>query len=72
MLTAQVRVLDVARLPQAQRLSWQCAPLRRLGWAVLALLALQIALGAWVSTNYAVLACTEVPKCQGQWWPEVD
>lgn len=72
LLTAQVRVLDVVHLPQAQRLNWQRAPLRRLGWAVLALLALQIALGAWVSTNYAVLACTEVPKCQGQWWPEMD
>lgn len=72
LLTAQVRVLDVVHLPLAQRLNWLRAPLRRQGWAVLALLALQIALGAWVSTNYAVLACTEVPKCQGQWWPEMD
>jgi heme a synthase len=37
-----------------------------------ALLWLQIALGAWVSTNYAVLACTEFPKCQGQWLPPMD
>jgi heme a synthase len=29
----------------------------------------QIALGGWVSANYAVLACTEFPLCQGQWWP---
>jgi heme a synthase len=35
----------------------------------LALLWLQLALGGWVSTNYAVLACTEFPKCQGSWWP---
>jgi cytochrome c oxidase assembly protein subunit 15 len=35
----------------------------------LALLWLQVALGGWVSTNYAVLACTEFPKCQGTWWP---
>jgi heme a synthase len=34
-----------------------------------ALLVLQIALGGWVSTNYAVLACTEFPKCQGAWMP---
>jgi heme a synthase len=33
------------------------------------LLWLQIALGGWVSTNYAVLACNEFPKCQGQWVP---
>lgn len=37
-----------------------------------ALLWLQIALGGWVSTNYAVLACSEFPTCQGRWWPEMD
>jgi len=36
------------------------------------LLVLQIALGAWVSTNYAVLACTEFPLCQGSWVPPMD
>jgi cytochrome c oxidase assembly protein subunit 15 len=35
-------------------------------------LTLQIMLGAWVSTNYAVLACTDFPTCQGQWWPLMD
>jgi heme o synthase len=44
---------------------------RLLGWA-LALLFLQMGLGAWVSTNYAVLACSDFPTCQGQWWPEMD
>lgn len=39
---------------------------------VLALLALQIALGGWVSSNYAVLACRGFPLCNGQWWPEAD
>ena len=38
----------------------------------MALLGLQIGLGAWVSTNYAVLACTDFPTCQGQWWPEMN
>jgi cytochrome c oxidase assembly protein subunit 15 len=33
---------------------------------------LQVALGGWVSTNYAVLACTEFPTCQGSWWPPMD
>jgi heme a synthase len=32
----------------------------------------QIALGGWVSTNYAVLACTGFPQCNGQWWPDMD
>jgi heme a synthase len=40
--------------------------------AALVVLWLQIALGGWVSTNYAVLACTEFPKCQGSWWPAMD
>ena len=44
-------------------------------WLVLAtfgLLWLQIALGGWVSTNYAVLACTQFPGCQGSMWPDMD
>jgi heme a synthase len=51
----------------------QIAPSLR-AWLVVAfaLLWLQIALGAWVSTNYAVLACSEFPKCQGTWWPPMD
>jgi cytochrome c oxidase assembly protein subunit 15 len=37
--------------------------------ATFVLLWLQIALGGWVSTNYAVLACNEFPACQGSFWP---
>jgi heme a synthase len=40
--------------------------------ALAALGALQIALGGWVSTNYAVLACADFPTCQGAWWPPMD
>jgi len=45
---------------------------RGIWWALAAtfvLLWLQIALGGWVSTNYAVLACSEFPACQGSFWP---
>ena len=35
-------------------------------------LMLQAASGAWVSTQYAVLACTEFPRCQNSWWPEMN
>ncbi len=45
---------------------------RALAWATAALVVVQIALGGWVSTNYAVLACREFPMCQGQWWPPMD
>ena len=36
------------------------------------LLGVQIALGGWVSTNYAVLACGDFPQCNGAWWPKMD
>jgi heme a synthase len=39
---------------------------------VLLLMAMQIALGGWVSSNYAVLACRGFPTCNGQWWPDPD
>ena len=47
---------------------------RYVGWAALALamLMVQIALGGWVSTNYATLACRDFPTCQGSWWPPMD
>lgn len=32
----------------------------------------QIALGGWVSSNYAALACSDFPTCQGNWLPEMD
>ena len=41
-------------------------------WLILLLLVAQVALGGWVSTNYAVLACDTFPKCQESWWPEMD
>ena len=54
-----------AQAPRGARDRWA------LGLAALALL-LQIALGGWVSTNYAVLACSGFPQCNGQWWPAMN
>lgn len=34
--------------------------------------ALQIILGGWVSTNYAALACVDFPLCQGSWMPPME
>lgn len=45
---------------------------RRAALAGLLLLIVQIALGGWVSTNYAALACMDFPTCHGQWLPEMD
>lgn len=38
----------------------------------IALVVMQIALGAWTAANYAAVACTDLPTCQGQWWPAMD
>lgn len=45
---------------------------RHLLWPVaagLCVLIAQISLGGWTSSNYAALACTDLPTCLGQWWP---
>ncbi|KTC66567.1 cytochrome c oxidase assembly protein [Legionella adelaidensis] len=33
---------------------------------------IQIALGGWVSSNYAGIACLGFPTCNGQWLPHLD
>ena len=49
------------------------AALRRLTVLAIGVLALQIALGGWTSSNYAALACgNDFPKCLGFWWPPTD
>jgi cytochrome c oxidase assembly protein subunit 15 len=46
--------------------------LRRAALAALLMLSFQVALGGWVSSNYAALACGGFPTCNGSWWPETD
>jgi cytochrome c oxidase assembly protein subunit 15 len=45
---------------------------RALALLALLVLAVQIALGGWTSSNYAALACPDLPTCQGRWWPPAD
>jgi len=46
--------------------------LRRWGILGLIILGVQIALGGWVSTNHAALACVDFPTCHGEWAPAMD
>ena len=62
-IQSQLPLRSTLQLPPALR--WGAA-------AVLVLVIVQSALGGWVSTNYAVLACAEFPTCQGSWWPPMD
>ncbi|MCC7330203.1 MAG: COX15/CtaA family protein [Gammaproteobacteria bacterium] len=61
-------ILEARRKPA---MSAPRASRRASGLALLALviLVLQIALGGWTSSNYAALACPDLPGCLGQWWP---
>lgn len=60
------------------RLSGRFAPLRlparlrALAAACLLLVIGQITLGGWVSSNYAAVACVDLPTCHGEWWPAMD
>lgn len=38
----------------------------------LVILILQIALGGWMSANYASVACPDFPKCHGDWLPAMN
>ncbi len=48
------------------------AGLRRLAVIALGVLAMQILLGGWVSTNYSAVACPDFPTCQRSFWPDMD
>ncbi len=50
----------------------QVKTLRRFAAVCLVMVILQIALGGWTTSNYAALACPDLPACQGQWLPAMD
>jgi cytochrome c oxidase assembly protein subunit 15 len=60
--------------PHISRLggSQSAAALRIPAVLSIVLLVIQIALGGWVSSNYAALACTDFPLCQGELFPPMD
>ncbi len=55
--------------PERRDASERERALRGFALVCLAILALQIALGGWTSTNYAAAACPDLPTCQAAWWP---
>lgn len=48
------------------------APVRLFAMVALVVVFAQIVLGGWVSTNYAALACQDLPTCHGAMMPEMD
>ena len=74
-LLAWLHWRQVAR--QSSRPGWAKGIISSRGLRFFALLALvvlfgQIALGGWVSTNYAALACADLPLCDGKLLPAMD
>jgi len=61
-----------ARFSEHQAVSRSAGALRVPAALVLLLLVIQIALGGWVSTNYAALACSSFPLCSGELIPQMD
>jgi cytochrome c oxidase assembly protein subunit 15 len=58
--------------PPAGPLALEESKLRPWALVAFAALAVQIFLGGWTSTNYAAVACPDLPTCQGSYWPAMD
>ncbi len=63
--------LLILLLRPAKYISSNKKPINLAMW-VLILLSVQIALGGWTSSNYAGLACTDFPTCDGHLLPPLD
>jgi heme a synthase len=72
MILFALLLMQQNRVAQHPPLAAGSSRLRPWALAGLALVFLQIALGGWVSSNYATLACRDFPTCQGAWWPDMD
>jgi len=69
---ATLSLLVVLSLRLRRQNASETAPigLRLLGALALLAVIAQIALGGWVSSNYAALACVDFPMCNGAWRPD--
>ena len=61
-----------ARQSEHAPVSRDAVTLRVPALIALVVLTIQIALGGWVSTNYAALACMDYPLCHGEVIPDMD
>ncbi len=58
--------------PKAPLLTLRSNGLAWFARVAMGVLFLEIVLGGWVSANYAALACSGFPQCNGSWWPTAD
>jgi cytochrome c oxidase assembly protein subunit 15 len=63
-----LRQLNASRRPLPPIAPWW----RPAAAVALVLVGAQMLLGGWVSSNYAALACPDLPLCRGAWLPPMD
>ena len=71
-MTTLVLLVWLALRAHSKRSGGEATSLRAPALLALAVVAAQIVLGGWVSSNYAALACTDFPTCNGAWKPAMD
>ena len=68
--------LSTRRLLQLKTIQWSpsvnCHKYYSVGRIAFLALVVQIALGGWTAANYAAVACTELPVCEGNWHERLD
>jgi len=58
--------------PKASLLTVRSNGLTLFARVAMGVLFLETVSGGWVSANYAALACSGFPQCNGSWWPKAD
>jgi cytochrome c oxidase assembly protein subunit 15 len=71
-MRARARLVDGVSVLTGNRLVENGAQARLSAGLALAALAIQVFLGGWTSSNYAAVACPDLPRCQNQWIPDAD
>jgi cytochrome c oxidase assembly protein subunit 15 len=71
-LRARARPVDGYTVQSGNTLVEDGGRARLFAGLALAALALQVWLGGWTSSNYAAVACPDLPTCQNQWVPDAD
>lgn len=71
-MQAAGKPMDGQTVLAGNRLMESGARARLLAGLALAALFIQIFLGGWTSTNYAAVACPDLPRCQNEWIPDAD
>ena len=71
-MAARTRAVNGETVLSGNRLVEAGGPARVLATLALCALAIQVFLGGWTSSNYAAIACPDLPRCQNQWVPDAD